>query len=74
MNVIINKTPTAVLFKAYLEQLTKEYHELNKELEMTYRTANKQYKDGIASGVYTDEHLRRTNEGRTKGDCPKGRD
>lgn len=60
MNVIINKTPTAVLFKAYLEQLTKEYHELNKELEMTYRTANKQYKDGIASGVYTNEHLRRS--------------
>ena len=60
MNVIINRTPTAVLFKAYLEQLAKEYHELNKELETAYRTANKQYKDGSASGVYTDEHLRKS--------------
>ena len=60
MNVIINKTPTAVLFKAYLEQLISEYHEANKELEASYRTANKQYKDGIANGAYTDEHLRRS--------------
>lgn len=60
MNVIINKTPTAVLFKAYLEQLISEYHEANKELESSYRTANKQYKDGVANGVYTDEHLRRS--------------
>lgn len=60
MNVIINRTPTAVLFKAYLEQLMKEYHELNKELETAYRTANKQYKDDSASGVYTAEHLRRS--------------
>ena len=59
MNVIINKTPTAVLFRAYLEQLAKEYHELNEELETAYRTANKQYKDDSLRGVYTDKHLRR---------------
>lgn len=57
MNVIINRTPTAVLFKAYLEQLINTYHELNKELETAYRTANKQFKDGSASKVYTDEYL-----------------
>lgn len=60
MNVIINKTPTAVFFKAYLEQLISEYHELNKQLEAAFRAANKQYKDGSASKVYTDEHLRRS--------------
>ena len=57
MNVIINKKPTDVLFKAYLEQLIKEYHELNNELETAYRTTNKQYKDGSAGKMYTEEYL-----------------
>ncbi len=60
MNVVINSTPTTILVKAYLEQLTKEYHELNKELETDYRSANKRYKDGSASGDYTDEYLRKS--------------
>lgn len=59
MNIIINKTPTAVFFKAYLEQLINEYHELNKQLDEAYRTANKEYKDGFASKVYTDEYLQK---------------
>ncbi len=59
MIAIINRTPTAVLFKAYLEQLISEYHEQNKQLETGYRTANNQYKDDSASGIYTTEHLQK---------------
>lgn len=59
MIAIINRTPTAVLFKAYLEQLVSEYHELNKQLETCYRAANNQYKDDSVSEIYTAEYLQK---------------
>ena len=57
MNVIISQTPTTVVLKSYLEQLTKNFHELNTQLETAYRTANRRYKEGSASNVYSEEHL-----------------
>lgn len=42
-----------------LKAIMNDYHELNKQLDTSVRDANKQYKDGLRSGVYTDEHLRK---------------
>lgn len=58
MIAILNNTPTAILFKSYLEQLIKEYHELNETHETSVRTANSIYKNGKRDNVYTEEHLR----------------
>lgn len=60
MKVIMNKTQTDILFKKYLQQLTEEYHELNKRLEESFKTAHKKYKNDIESREYTDEYLKRT--------------
>ena len=48
-----------IILSETLKGLMNEYHELNRQLEESYRTANRQYKDGVTSGVYTDYHLRK---------------
>lgn len=60
MLIVIEKVPTTVELVNTLNHHISEYHALNEQHETAVRTANESYKTNAASGIYTDEHLKKT--------------
>ncbi len=57
MIAILNNQLTDVSIESLLEQVMKEYHELNTQLENGVRALNEQYKVNLKSGRYTDDYV-----------------